>query len=163
MQNIENEFIRILDTNDSNLEDRISSLFFGENAPKLVLGFISPHLNFETNSKKIKSSFPSETKVILTTTAGELCTFDLNTKKDSLYHEANNPWQNIVLQSFSEDIIDKIEILTIPLFSENITSQTISHQELINKIKNEIFNLGIPLVDEIKIELVDKFELHYND
>ena len=31
------------------------------------------------------------------------------------------------------------------------------------KIKNEIFNLGIPLVDEIKIELVDKFELHYND
>ena len=81
MQNIENEFIRILDTNDSNLEDRISSLFFGENAPKLVLGFISPHLNFETISKKIKSSFPSETKVILTTTAGELCTFDLNTKK----------------------------------------------------------------------------------
>ena len=81
MQNIENEFIRILDTNDSNLQDRISSLFFGENAPKLVLGFISPHLNFETISKKIKSSFPSETKVILTTTAGELCTFDLNTKK----------------------------------------------------------------------------------
>ena len=142
MQNIENEFIRILDTNDSNLEDRISSLFFGENAPKLVLGFISPHLNFEIISKKIKSSFPSETKVILTTTAGELCTFDLNTKKDSLYHEANNPWQNIVLQSFSEDII---EILTIPLFSENITSQTISHQERINKIKNEILRLNITI------------------
>ena len=155
MQNIENEFIRILDTNDSNLEDRISSLFFGENAPKLVLGFISPHLNFETISKKIKSSFPSETKVILTTTAGELCTFDLNTKKDSLYHEANNSWQNIVLQSFSEDIIDKVEILTIPLFSENITSQTISHQERINKIKNEILRLNLPF----KINHTDCFAL----
>jgi hypothetical protein len=155
MQNIENEFIRILDTNDNNLENRISSLFFGESAPKLVLGFISPHLNFETISKKIKSSFPSETKVILTTTAGELCTFDLNTKKDSLYHEANNSWQNIVLQSFSEDIIDKIEILTIPLFSENITSQTISHQERINKIKNEISRLNIPF----KINHTDCFAL----
>ena len=155
MQDIENEFIRILDTNDSNLQDRIHSLFFCENAPKLVLGFISPHLNFEIVSKKIKSSFPSETKVILTTTAGELCTFDLNTKKDSLYHEANNPWQNIVLQSFSEDIIDKIEILTIPLFSENITSQTISHQERINKIKNEILRLNIPF----KINHTDCFAL----
>ena len=78
MQNIENDFIRILDTNDSNLEERINSLFFGEKAPKLVLGFISPHLNFEAISKKIKSVFPDETKVVLTTTAGELCTFDLD-------------------------------------------------------------------------------------
>ena len=104
----------------------------------MVLGFISPHLNFEVISKKIKSVFPDETKVVLTTTAGELCTFDLDKKKDSLYHEANGSWQNIVLQSFSEDIIDKVEILTIPLFSENITSQTISHEERISKIKNEI-------------------------
>ena len=85
----------------------------------MVLGFISPHLNFEVISKKIKSVFPDETKVVLTTTAGELCTFDLDRKKDLLYHEANGSWQNIVLQSFSEDIIDKVEILTIPLFSPN--------------------------------------------
>ncbi|MBU0925591.1 FIST C-terminal domain-containing protein [bacterium] len=155
MQNIENDFIRVLDTDDTNLQDRINSLFFGENAPKLVLGFISPHLNFETISKKIKSVFPDETKVVLTTTAGELCTFDLDRKKDLLYHEANGSWQNIVLQSFSEDIIDKVEVLTIPLFSENITSQTISHQERINKIKNEILRLNIPF----KINHKDCFAL----
>ena len=155
MQNIENDFIRILDTNDSNFEERINSLFFGEKAPKLVLGFISPHLNFEAISKKIKSVFPDETKVVLTTTAGELCTFDLDKKKDSLYHEANGSWQNIVLQSFSEDILDKVEILTIPLFSENITSQTISHQDRINKIKNEILRLNIPF----KINHKDCFAL----
>ena len=155
MQNIENDFIRVLDTDDTNLQDRINSLFFGENAPKLVLGFISPHLNFETISKKFKSVFPDETKVVLTTTAGELCTFDLDRKKDLLYHEANGSWQNIVLQSFSEDIIDKVEVLTIPLFSENITSQTISHQERINKIKNEILRLNIPF----KINHKDCFAL----
>jgi hypothetical protein len=155
MQNIENDFIRVLDTDDTNLQDRINSLFFGENAPKLVLGFISPHLNFETISKKIKSVFPDETKVVLTTTAGELCTFDLDRKKDLLYHEANGSWQNIVLQSFSEDIIDKVEVLTIPLFSENITSQTISHQERIDKIKNEILRLNIPF----KINHKDCFAL----
>jgi hypothetical protein len=144
MENLGNDFIRILDTNDSDLDSSLHGLFFGEKAPKLVLGFVSPHLNFEVISRKIKSSFPSETKVVLTTTAGELCTFNLNEKRDSLYHEANNSWQNIVLQSFSEDIIDKIEILTIPLFSENIATQTISHQERISKIKNEITKLNIP-------------------
>ena len=121
----------------------------------MVLGFISPHLNFEVISKKIKSVFPDETKVVLTTTAGELCTFDLDKKKDSLYHEANGSWQNIVLQSFSEDIIDKVEVLTIPLFSENITSQTISHEERISKIKNEILRLNIPF----KINHTDCFAL----
>jgi hypothetical protein len=144
MENFGNEFIRILDTNDTNLHDELDGLFFDTVAPKLVLGFVSPHLNFDVISRKIKSSFPSDTKVILTTTAGELCTFNLDEKRDSLYHEANSSWQNIVLQSFSEKIIDKIEILTIPLFSENITSQTISHQERISKIKNEILRLNIP-------------------
>lgn len=62
MQDIENEFIRILDTNDSNLQDRIHSLFFGENAPKLVLGFISPHLNFEIVSKKSNHHFQVKQK-----------------------------------------------------------------------------------------------------
>jgi hypothetical protein len=144
MENLRNEFIRILDTNDSNLLDGINGLFFDSVAPKLVLGFISPHLNFEVISQKIKDSFPHETKVVLTTTAGELCTFNLDEKKNSLYHEAPSSWQNIVLQSFSTDIIDKIEILTIPLFSENIKDQTISHQERISKIKNEILKLNIP-------------------
>lgn len=144
MENLRNEFIRILDTNDSNLLDGINGLFFDSAAPKLVLGFISPHLNFEVISQKIKASFPHETKVVLTTTAGELCTFNLDEKKNSLYHEAPSSWQNIVLQSFSTDIIDKIEILTIPLFSENIKDQTISHQERIGKIKNEILKLNIP-------------------
>ena len=144
MEDLENSFIRILDTNDIDLQNCIERLYFDEFAPSLVLGFISPHLNFEIISQRIKSSFPNETKVILTTTAGELCTFNINEKRDSLYHQTSAFWNNIVLQSFSKDIIDEIEILTIPLFSENITSQNISHQERIDKIKNEILKQNIP-------------------
>ena len=144
MEDLENSFIRILDTNDIDLQNCIERLYFDEFAPSLVLGFISPHLNFEIISQRIKSSFPNETKVILTTTAGELCTFNINEKRDSLYHQTSAFWNNIVLQSFSKDIIDEIEVLTIPLFSENITSQNISHQERIDRIKNEILKQNIP-------------------
>ncbi len=144
MEDLENSFIRILDTNDIDLQNCIERLYFDEFAPSLVLGFISPHLNFEIISQRIKSSFPNETKVILTTTAGELCTFNINEKRDSLYHQTSAFWNNIVLQSFSKDIIDEIEVLTIPLSSENITSQNISHQERIDRIKNEILKQNIP-------------------
>ena len=72
------------------------------------------------------------------TTAGELCTFNLEQKRDYIYNDASSTWDNIVLQAFSDEVIDQIEILTIPLHSENITTQTISHKQRIEKIKNEI-------------------------
>jgi hypothetical protein len=140
-----NNFIKVvnLEENDINV-DVINNLYFEDTAPKLVLGFISPHINFESISKKIKSLLPSSTKLVLSTTAGELCTFNFEKKRDYLYNDASSTWRNIVLQSFSEDIIDKVEILTVPLFSENITSQNISHKERIKKISNEISKLHIP-------------------
>lgn len=140
-----NDFIKVvnLEENDINA-DVINNLYFKDNAPKLVLGFISPHINFESISKKIKSLLPSSTKLVLTTTAGELCTFNLDKKRDYLYNDASTTWKNIVLQSFSDEIIDKVEILTVPLFSENITNQNITHKERIKKISDEISKLHIP-------------------
>ena len=141
---IENEYIRILDTKESLLETDIKRLLINNFNCKLVLGFISPHIDFDSVSRKIKSLFDKETKVILTTTAGELCTFNLEQKTEILYKDASSVWDNIVIQAFSENIIEKIEILTIPLHSENITTQTISHKERIEKIKNEIDRQQIP-------------------
>ena len=122
--NIPHQYIGIIDTNESNLENDIKSLSSNFNT-KLVLGFISPHINFENVSRKIKSLFSKDVKVVLTTTAGELCTFNLEQKRDNLYNDASSTWENIVLQAFSDEIIDQVEILTIPLHSENITTQTI--------------------------------------
>ncbi|PLY07320.1 MAG: chemotaxis protein [Arcobacter sp.] len=138
-------FIKIVDTNESDLsESTLQDLYFEGNAPKLVLGFISPHINFSQISRMIKASLPTETKVVLATTAGELCTFNLEHKKDSLYHDASSPWNNIVLQAFSADMIEQVEVLTVPLFSENITEQRISHKDRISRIRDEIDKLDIP-------------------
>lgn len=41
-------------------------------------------------------------------------------------------------------MIEDIEILSIPLFSENLATQNISHKERINKISNEINRINIP-------------------
>ena len=152
-----NEYIKILNSTSHALnEATLSSLNFEQNAPKLILGFVSPHLDFDSISRKIKSHFPSDTKVVLTTTAGELCTFNLDQQRDSLYHDASaDSWDNIVLQAFSDEILDKVEVLTIPLHSENIADQTISHDERIQKIKREIDRQRIPF----KIQHEDTFAL----
>lgn len=139
-------YLKIIDTTDTQInEELIKSLNF-ENGkePSLVIGFISPHVDFQSISNKIRSLLPKSTKLMLSTTAGELCTFNLDTKKDSLYHDASSTWNNIVLQSFSEEMIEKVEILTVPLYSEDITTQTISHKDRIKKISYEISKLNIP-------------------
>ncbi|MDD2896890.1 MAG: methyl-accepting chemotaxis protein [Aliarcobacter sp.] len=141
--NIHHKYIRIVNTKESNLESDIKQLS-SEFSPKLVLGFISPHIDFQNVSRKIKSAFENDVKIVLSSTAGELCTFNLNEKRDSLYNDASGVWDNIVLQAFSDEIIEQVEILTIPLHSENITNQTISHNERIEKIKNEIDKQKIP-------------------
>lgn len=141
--NIHHKYIRIVNTKESDLQNDIKQLS-SDFIPKLVLGFISPHIDFQNVSKKIKSAFANDVKIVLSSTAGELCTFNLNEKRDSLYNDASGVWDNIVLQAFSDEIIEQVEILTIPLHSENITNQTISHNERIEKIKNEIDKQKIP-------------------
>ena len=68
------KFIRIVETKEANLENDIKSLSNDFNA-KLILGFISPHINFENVSKKIKSAVSNDVKIVLSSTAGELCSF----------------------------------------------------------------------------------------
>lgn len=160
MDNLDTNFIKVLTTDNTNLNDLVlNELCFDKSSPKLVLGFISPHISFHEISSKIRDFFPSSTKVVLSTTAGELCTFNLNEKRDALYHDASSSWNNIVLQSFSEKIIDKVDVLTVPLFSEDITSQMITHKERIDKIKSEIDRLNIPFkinhTDTLAFTLVD--------
>ena len=142
--NFSHKYIRIIDTKEGKIEEDIKKLSSDDFNIKLILGFVSPHINFENTAKKIKSLLPNDVKVVLMTTAGELCTFNLEQKRDYIYNDASSTWDNIVLQAFSNQVIDQIEILTIPLHSENITTQTISHKQRIEKIKNEIDRQKIP-------------------
>jgi len=113
--------------------------------PKLVLGFISPELNFESTSLKLKETFQNDTVLILSTTAGELCNFDNTNPITNLYSQSNaGSGDNIVLMLFNEKMIENIHIGTIALKSEDIASSSLNVQERIEKIENEIKKVNVP-------------------
>lgn len=139
MDNNNLKYIKTVNLTQSQLNENLSeSLNFNGMAPAFIMGYLSPHLNFQSISQKIKSLFPSSTKVILLTTAGELCSFNIDEKRGMLYNDASSPWENIVLQSFSAEMIERVEILTIPLFSEDLNSQRMDHNQRVDRITDEI-------------------------
>ncbi len=133
------EYIKTVNTTESQLDGTLAKgLYFGEDAPAFILGYISPHINFNSVAQKVKSLFPSETKVILITTAGELCSFNIDEKRGMLYNDASSTWENIVLQSFSSSMVESVEILSIPLFSEDMSPQSMDHSQRVDRITQEI-------------------------
>lgn len=138
------EYIKTVNATESDLnETLIKSLYFDEIAPSYVLGYVSPHIDFHGISKKIKSMFPQSTKVVLLTTAGELCNFNIDEKRGVLYNDASSTWENIVLQSFSSQMIESVEVLSIPLFSEDLSEQSMNHAQRVDRISAEIKRTGI--------------------
>lgn len=137
--NNSSEYIKTVNTTESQLDGTLAKgLYFGEDAPAFILGYISPHINFNSIAQKIKSLYPSETKVILITTAGELCSFNMDEKRGMLYNDASSTWENIVLQSFSSSMVESVEILSIPLFSEDMSPQSMDHSQRVDRIAQEI-------------------------
>lgn len=55
-----------------------------------------------------------------------------------LYNDASSIWENIVLQSFSSEMIESVEVLTIPLFSEDLSAQSMNHAQRVDRITDEI-------------------------
>ncbi|WP_129104129.1 methyl-accepting chemotaxis protein [Arcobacter sp. CECT 8985] len=145
MENISQDYIKVVNASESSLnEELINSLNFQSLPPKLIIGFVSPHLDFASIVNKLKSNLSDSTKLILTSTAGELCTFNFDEKRNKLYNDASSTWDNIVLQSFSNEVIEELKIESVELFSENIKEQTISHNNRIEKIKDEINKINLP-------------------
>ena len=103
----------------------------------LIVGFVSPDLNVADIASKIKNEIPVTTKLILMTTAGELC-HEVN--KSSIYCESDANRGKILLQSFSSRMIEDLQIITIPLPDEDIRSNDvhISVSERVSKIQHEL-------------------------
>ncbi|MBS1183408.1 MAG: methyl-accepting chemotaxis sensory transducer [Proteobacteria bacterium] len=89
-------------------------LFDGRPA-SLVLAFVSPKLDFAAATRKIKALAGTAT-VIATTTAGELCA----NGSEKIYCDTSGSWQNVVIQAFSPDLIEKAEVFSVPLSSEDL-------------------------------------------
>ncbi len=127
--------------------------FEGKEA-SFVMAFISPNVNFQDVVTALKR-YTSQTKLIATTTAGEL----YSSGDSSIYCNTPENWRSVVLQIFSPDMFEKVETFSVPLFCEDLRSgDTIQdHSNRIEKISGALRQVN-PTFD---INSKDTFALTY--
>ena len=136
---IEKEYIKILKLKSNDIsKDSISKLMFENYDIKLIIGFVSPHIDMQSVVNKLKSHV--DCKIVLCSSAGELCSIE------NLYHPIDDSWDNIVLQSFSECLIDKVHIESVDLKCDDIKAGDIKYKpdERVKAIEQEINRVNIP-------------------
>ena len=135
-------------------ESKIKELYFNNLKLKLVIGFVSPHLDFKEVAFKIKNYLPYDTTLILTSTAGELCTFNGTERLNKLYLNANGTWDTIILSGYSELMFDDIFVATFDLGPKELTMD-----EKIKYIETKLSEVKIPFnidyKDTIAYTLID--------
>lgn len=86
---------------------------------ELILGFISPDIDFKDISSRIKK-YCGHIPLVLSSTAGELFSSG-KSANTSLYNTGDENRQNIVLQCFSSNLIKSVDIHTVELFDPDLT------------------------------------------
>ncbi|MCM8737882.1 ATP-binding protein [Azospirillum sp. A1-3] len=130
-----NRFIKTLATDAADLCDAPRLLAFDDDPPAFVLGFVSPALPFANVAEDLRSVLPRESRLVLVSTAGELC----SGVPGGLYHPGDRR-DGIVLQAFSSDLFADVSIHSVPLHSEDIRTGSIrlSHEQRVDAIRREL-------------------------
>ncbi len=126
--------------------------------PALILGFISPDLSMDSVAQAIKREIPQGTKLIMLTTAGELCRPANST---TLYCPADEGRAKVLLQAFSHRMIEDTYTMSIPLHSDDLRAKniTMSVSERVELIQQDINKHRIPF----RISVNHTFALTYFD
>lgn len=159
--------VRVIKTN-SRLDDLTDDSFKFSGAPaKLGIAYISPHLNFQSTISAILRH-AGTTKIVATMTAGELYA-DSENPHAPLYCDANAPWDNVVIQIFSPELIDDLSIHAISLEEESDPrTSTRSPEEKVAQISARLSRITVPFIitarDTFALTLIDglaKAENHF--
>lgn len=116
-QNISTDKIKSFRTSDTLEGINADNFKFGGRDASLVIAFISPNASFDAVCKRVKA-LAGSAKVIASTTAGEL----FCDGADSVYCTTPDNWRDVVIQAFSPALFEKVEVFSVPLFSEDIRS-----------------------------------------
>lgn len=132
--------VKALSVNSINA-DNLSSLKFKHANIALVIAFVSPHVDFVSTINKIKSALPDANNVIGVMTAGEL-----SSCQGGLYHAANQSWDNVIVQSYSDEVFNQVCVKTIPLHCDDIRSgnPTMTRKQRVQKLSDEFKNITPP-------------------
>lgn len=117
-------------------------------SPRLILGYISPNDKIKQVGDNLKQLFPTA-DVVLSTSAGELCKIT-NQQKSDLYipHDGRVLKEtSIVLQFFSSEMIDSLQVENVSLHCDDIKSGkiSISVSERVEKIKTDLSRISLKL------------------
>ncbi|WP_173012596.1 methyl-accepting chemotaxis protein [Niveispirillum sp. SYP-B3756] len=151
------EMVRTLRTRSTALSaDDLAALQFDGKAPALVLGFVSPHLDFRGIAERVRRAVAAETKLILMTTAGELCS-----QGGRLYSPADGAWDDIVLQSFASDLLAAVDVRAVPLHCQDIRAgkPTLSQDQRVAAIAADLSAITPPFAldsrDSLALTFID--------
>ena len=137
-QSVHQDSVQVLNLRSSEIsESRLQTLAFGASGAALVLAYVSPNLDFETTMSRLKQAMPFAQHLIGMMTAGELssCTA-------SNYHTTEDGWDNIVLQSFDASLFDAVEVRSLNMHSEALSSK--SRSDHIDLLQREVSNIRLP-------------------
>ncbi len=140
-----NRYIKNMKLTSSQINEKnLENLLFPNDKTSLLIGYISPNADFEESAKKIKSFFGDSIKVILSSSAGELCNIKTG-QNSNIYLDTDDGWDSIVLQSFSKDLIKDVKLFTVPLHNEDIKSGEVKKTtaQRVAQIKDEITKIDI--------------------
>jgi hypothetical protein len=113
-------------------EKTLTPLLAHEAGTSLMIGFVSPFVDFEKLSTTLRRLLPTDTQLLLISTAGELC----SNGKGSPYCSADGSWDGLVLQSFSRDLLAEVSIHSVPLPNDDIRrgGAELAHEARVNQI-----------------------------
>ncbi|MGQ9368387.1 FIST N-terminal domain-containing protein [Azospirillum sp. ST 5-10] len=137
--------------------DRLAELAVGGRAPRLVLGYASPHLDAADVARAVRDGLPAGTPLVLVSTAGELCPG----RAGGLYAAADGPWDTVVLQSFGDGLFRDVSVHAVPLHSEDIRAGTVrlTHDQRIAAIADDLAAVAPPFAldchDTVALAFVD--------
>ncbi len=152
------EPMRVIRTNSALQDVKADHFHFGERPARLVMAYVSPHIDFNSAVRDIKT-LCGEIPLVATTTSGELC--DTGGGNPELYCAADNGWDNIVVQIFSPDIISDVSIQSVGLANEDIRAgaPSKSHDGRITDIMRNLSRVRVPFAirpeDTLAITLID--------
>ena len=126
--------------------------------PALILGFISPDLDMDRIAQAVRREIPGNAKLIMMTTSGELCR---PANSMTLYCPAPEGRGKVLLQAFSNRMIEDSCTMSIPLHNEDLRSKrvSLSVNERVHLIREEINRHKVPF----RISVNHTFALVYID
>ncbi|HLO79268.1 MAG TPA: FIST N-terminal domain-containing protein [Magnetospirillum sp.] len=123
----------------------------------LVVGFVSPHVDFDAVARTVRAAVPGDCALLLTTTAGELC----GDRGASPYCPAEGNWDQVVLQSFSRALIAQVSVHAIPLANDDIRrgGARLAIDERLSRIQEHLDRVQVPFAQDHR----DTFVLTFVD